>query len=616
MNPKQWDDPALIEEQYRSGKQYKAGLGKRGLYEQNKVNERFYLGDQWHGVNCGSDKPLVRQNIIKRIGDYKMAVIGSSPIAVNYSADGIPNTLDTRRQIQQMRGQLSQTQTAGVVPDDLTPAFAGTASPGDEVNLVMSALSDYFKVTAERVGLDNLKETALKNAYMFGTGLLYTYWDDRVKTGLYSDAMHKAPITGDIRCEVLDVENVYFGDPNCDDVQAQPYILIAQRKTLSDLRLMMKRNGQRRHIADLRPDAVDITYHAGDGDCGETTDSRKATLLTKLYKEWDDEGRTYRIRAVQVCGTVVVRPPWDLGIRRYPLAKFSWEPRKNCAYGESEITHLIPNQIAINRMMTASVWAVMMMGIPIMMVNGDVISEKLTNDPGQVVRVFGTGEDVDRAIRYVQPPQFSPRFGEIVSTLISQTMNQAGANDAALGNLRPDNTSAIIALREAAALPLQSMQNRFYAFIEEVARIWADFWVMHYGRRSLKIEDETGTWYLPFDGARYRDTVICAQVDVGASTLWSELESVQTLDNLFKKDVLTVEQYLSRLPKGIIPNLSGLIRELQQKDAAEGLPQAPPVEGSAPIDGETLAAGLSPQAKQIWLAMPDAAKRAALSAIM
>ena len=605
MNPKNWDDPTLIEEQYRSGKQYKSGLGKRGLYEQNKVNERFYLGDQWHGVNCGSDKPLVRQNIIKRIGDYKMAVIGSSPLTVNYSADGIPSTLDTQQQIQQMRGRLSREQANGTVPEGLT--FPGT-STGDEVNLVMSALSDYFKVTAERVGLETLKETALKNAYMFGTGLLYTYWDDRVKTGLYSDAQHKAPITGDIGCEVLDVENVYFGDPNCDDVQAQPYILIAQRKTLGELRRMMKQNGQRRHIAELRPDTVDVSYHAGGDDGGEAADSRKATLITKLYKEWDDEGRTYRIRAVQVCGQVVVRPPWDLGIRRYPLAKFCWERRKNCAYGESEITYLIPNQIAINRMMTASVWAVMMMGIPIMVVNGDVISEKMTNDPGQVIRVFGSGEDVDRAIRYVQPPQFSPRFGEIVNTLITQTMSQAGANDAALGNMRPDNTSAIIALREAAALPLQSMQNRFYAFIEDVARIWADFWIMHYGRRALKIEDETGTWYLPFDGSRYRDMVVCAQVDVGASSLWSEVESVQTLDNLFKKDVLTVEQYLSRLPKGIIPNLNGLIRELKQ-------PDTPDADAAPPLD-DTLAEGLSPQAQEVWQSMSEQAKRAALAAVM
>ena len=161
-------------------------------------------------------------------------------------------------------------------------------------------------------------------------------------------------------------------------------------------------------------------------------------------------------------------------------------------------------------------------------------------------------------------------------------------------------------------MPLQSMQNRFYAFIEDVARIWADFWVMHYGRRALKIEDETGTWYLPFDGARYRDTLISARVDVGASSLWSEVESVQTLDNLFKKDILTVEQYLSRLPKGIIPNLSGLIRELQQQKAA--LTPTEPTEDA--LSADSLAEGLSPEAKQVWASMSDQARKAALAAVM
>ena len=39
----------------------------------------------------------------------------------------------------------------------------------------MSALTDYFKTTAERVKLDDLKEQTLRNAYIAGTGVLYTY---------------------------------------------------------------------------------------------------------------------------------------------------------------------------------------------------------------------------------------------------------------------------------------------------------------------------------------------------------------------------------------------------------------------------------------------------------
>ena len=539
-----WDSPIRIADEYAAGCNYKAGLGRRGLFEQNKVNERFYIGDQWHGVQASAERPLVRENIIKRIGDYKMSVIGSNPVTVNYTADGVPNTVDTQKRIAKWRGDLA----LGVWPTT-EPVTAE-----DEVNLVMTALSDYFRVTSERLRFDELKSRILRRAYISGTGLLYTYWDDHLQTGLYADEARTAPILGDIRCEVLDVENVCFGDPTLDDIQEQPYILVVQRRRLDDIRLEMKRLGRSAQAQDLRPD------NTGE----EELPDGKATVITKFYREWDETGRQSVIRAVRVCGNVVVRPAWSLGVRLYPLAKFHWEPRRRCIYGESEITHLIPNQIAINRMVTASVWAVMMMGIPIMVVNGDVVQQKVTNDPGQVIRVFGSSDDVNSAIRYIQPPNFSPQFDANIASLIRNTMSQAGANDAALGDMNPDNTSAIIALREAATMPMQTMQNRFYAFVEDVARIWAEFWVTQYGPRSLKIEDESGVWYLPFDGRRFRDLLISVRADVGASSLWSEAQSVQTLDNLFEHQVIDATQYLSRLPKGTVPNLSGLLRELQQ----------------------------------------------------
>lgn len=47
----------------------------------------------------------------------------------------------------------------------------------------MAALSDYFRVTAERVNFDELRESALRNAYCSGSGIVYTYWDERIPTG-------------------------------------------------------------------------------------------------------------------------------------------------------------------------------------------------------------------------------------------------------------------------------------------------------------------------------------------------------------------------------------------------------------------------------------------------
>lgn len=98
--------------------------------------------------------------------------------------------------------------------------------------MTMTALSDYFKTTAERVKFDDLKEQALRNAYVSGTGVLYTYWDDKIRTGLYADESGTTPIQGDIACEVLDIENVYFGDPNLYDVQAQPISLSPSARAL------------------------------------------------------------------------------------------------------------------------------------------------------------------------------------------------------------------------------------------------------------------------------------------------------------------------------------------------------------------------------------------------
>ena len=44
-------------------------------------------------------------------------------------------------------------------------------------------------------------------------------------------------------------------------------------------------------------------------------------------------------------------------------------------------------------MSTASVWAVMMMGMPMVVVNRDVITQPITNDPGQIIEVNGGMEE-------------------------------------------------------------------------------------------------------------------------------------------------------------------------------------------------------------------------------
>ena len=543
--------PKQIWSEYEAGQQYKNGIGDKGIHDQARINERFFVGDQWHGVNAGNEKPLTRRNIIKRIGEYKMATIGSAPIAVNYSAEGVPDTTDINAvntvKEQMMGGEAPQGNTTDA-----------------EISVVMGALTDYFKITAERLKYDDKKDQLLRNAYISGTGILYTYWDGSIRTGLYADEGRTMAIKGDINCEVLDIENVVFGDPNNEEVETQPYIIIARRLDVEAVRREAEQYGQA--TEDIVPDGQNGYYrNAGDRGEDEPSDSRRVTVITKLYKKYDKEGNS-TVWGMTVTEKAVVRPEWNLLIHRYPIAKFVWERRRSCAYGDSEVTYQIPNQIALNQAHSISVWAMQNTGMPKTIINGDIIPDGITNDPAEVVKIYGNAEDMASAIRYVAPPNYGAAFINFTDAFAQNVLSDNGANDVALGNFRPDNATAIVQAREAAIAPMQMYQNRFYSANEDVARIWADFWVSLYGKRSIKINNGGSIGYMVFDAERYKDLVITARIDVGASTLWSEAVSISNLGNLLSGQLISFIEYLERIPKGLIPDVTGLINARKQQE--------------------------------------------------
>lgn len=533
--------PEQIFEEYKKGVAFKSSIGAKGLYEQSRVNERFFVGDQWYGSKCGNDRPLVRHNIIKRIGDYKMSAILSNKIEINYSADGVPNTLNMRKSVKQKRKELSENPVS----------FTGKRDD-NEISLMMSALNDYQKVTAERVGFNGIAEQALRDAYISGTAVVYTYWNPQVSTGLYADDYHTTAIKGDIECETLSIENVYFGDPYISDIQQQPFIIIATRSDVASVKREATYYGKTAELDFIKPD-------------NNADDDGKVTVLTRLWKEWDEDGN-FSIFAQKVTADAVIRDKWNIGVRLYPLAQFCWERRKNCAYGDSEITYLIPNQIAINRMITSGVWSTMSTGMPSMVVNGDVVDGEITNDPGQIIKVFGSGEDVANAVRYVTPPDNSANFYGVIEPFINNTLAQNGAGAAALGDVDPNNTSAIIELKNAARMPLQLFENRYFAFLEEISRIWAEFWITQYGNRRIKIIDENGIWYLNFDGDRYKDLLISVKAQVSTKNTSGEARVYDILDKLLDKGAITPKQYLKWLPAGTLESVTKLIGEMEENE--------------------------------------------------
>lgn len=517
--------PTKIFDEYRQGYEFKASIGSKGLFEQSRINERFFIGDQWHGAKCGNDRPLVRHNVIKRIGDYKISQIMSNQPQITFSAEGIPTAENNGKAYMN-----------GTFTDSVTD---------DEINYIMSAFGNYYNVTAERVKLGDLNERVLRNAYICGTSVLYTYWDNTISTGLFADREKRISINGDIYCEVLDIDDIVFGDPYSENVQNQPFIIISSRKESSEV------------LREARLHGADTGTLKSISECEK---DGKITVLTKLYKEYKS-GYGYTIKGVKVAEKGFVRKEFDTGLRLYPLSVFCWERKNNSIYGESEITYLIPNQIAINRMITANVWSAMTTGMPIMVVNGDVVTDKITNEPGQIIKVFGSNEEVSGAVKYISPPSFTKDFDDSINTLIENTLTQSGANEVALGDSKADNATALLTMRDAALMPLQIVKNRYYTFLEDTARIWADFWVTYYGRRNLKQKDKTGSRYIPFDGRRYRTLALCARVDISNAVAYSDRERAEMLINLFEKGIINRRQLLLRLPEGMVPEVGELLSD-------------------------------------------------------
>jgi hypothetical protein len=154
-----------------------------------------------------------------------------------------------------------------------------------------------------------------------------------------------------------------------------------------------------------------------------------------------------------------------------------------------------------------------------------------------------------------------------------------GANDAALGEVNPDNTSAFIAVNQASAVPLLPIQKRFYQFVEDIAHIWLDYWLTNYTvPRELSLKNANGmvstTTAILSD---YKDLMFNIKVDVGPSNQWSEIVSIQELQNLLNNNQINIVQYLDRIPKGFIPKTKELIdekkAEIQQQQQMQMLAQ-------------------------------------------
>ena len=85
--------------------------------------------------------------------------------------------------------------------------------------------------------------------------------------------------------------------------------------------------------------------------------------------------------------------------------------------------------------------------------------------------------------------------------------------------------------------------------------------------------------------------LITAKIDVGSNPVWSIPTTVSVLDSLYANQLINKVQYLERIPNGLIPDKTSLLREAreeakliqQQAMMQQTVPTATP-EGDIPPD--------------------------------
>ena len=271
----------------------------------------------------------------------------------------------------------------------------------------------------------------------------------------------------------------------------------------------------------------------------------------------------------------------------------NWDYVQNCYHGQAAVTGLIPNQIFVNKMFAMTMISLMTTAYPKIVYDKTRIA-KWDSGVGKAIPV--NGGDVTNVARAVDPAVISPQVGEFINLAISLTKEFMGATDAALGDTRPDNTSAIIALQKASSVPMELTKQNFFQCIEDLGRIWLDQMRVYYGVRyvDLKPTEEEKQAALTmgmnlgnnprpveFDFDVLNEVPLSIKLDVGGSAYWSEIAQMNTLDNLLMNGQITVIDYLERVPNGYISNQQELIQTLRERmGLGAAIPTAPEQNGA------------------------------------
>ena len=465
----------------------------RGIYADTDRNHNFYNGNQWEGANLGGVEP-VQKNFIKPIVKYKVSVIHDNLYAIVYSSQNFEN-----REFRK------------------------------EAERYCDMLNRYAANIWERDKMDFKGRRVCKDAAINDEGVMYVNFDQE----------NMVPIN-----EVIDKTDIYYGNENDDDIQSQPYILIRKRMPVVNAQELAHSFGC------TGKDSLILGDNETAEEPGEDAKKEVDDMVTVVYKMYKRNGTVNFSVATQY---VTFAEDMDTGLKLYPVAHFCWEEKKGSARGEGEVRYLIPNQIEVNRTEMRRVLTVKQQAYPIKVVDTSKVANP--NDlerVGVTIRTNGSPvDDVPKIVGTIPPATMSHDVVKLQEDLINVTRDLAGAGDTATGQVDPENASgrAILAVQQASQAPMTEQKESFKTFIEDLAKIWLEYLIVH-SVDGVDLEEEvtdpmTGEEVVQIVNvpqATLEQLKAAVKIDVTPKSPYDRFAKEQTIENLMLKGMFAADR--------------------------------------------------------------------------
>lgn len=545
-----------IEAQWLAGVAHKRALE---LYDKWDECDKFVQGDQWpRPTPETADFPRPVTNFVFQDKEFLVAaLLGENPVPYFIPREGA-----TFGQMPQLRPEAAK------------------------------LLTEVGQFTWDNLDMDTLLEDVVDSGFTLGTGIFHFRWDHAVKGG---DPARGTFWVGDIKGEEIQPEDFFPGNPKQEDVQRQPWVIVAERRPLDRVKEEY-REFAGKVVDTLRPDPL---HAAGETRLWVQREQERTDYITLKHKWWKAKrnGEDVIAYAVVAGGKVIRHQPaedplYPFGL--YPFVAFRPYRRRKSFWGLGIVELELAAQKERNRLDAMILLSAYRTGAPAVLYKpeSNYSTRKRTNMPGE--QIEDASPPGQWGVRYLEPPQMPAYPFQWMVHNREMLKQVVGAHDALVGRQLPghQNASAIAYLQQTGFLRVNKVRKRLYRAIEECVKLWFEFWRHFYRtarliRLSPQGDPVAFEW---FTGTDYQGLEFDVRVKAGPGTILNRQAMIAEMKEMLARNIITPEEYIEFLPDEVFPYKEQVL-ERRKQEALRMLAQgsgggigAIPFQGAAAVD--------------------------------